>query len=228
MPNRGNVDDLVAHEVALWLRWVPRWTPPAHRSRSRLCKRCFGSPVLVAAGLDQDVPHGVQHALSMRMKRIIDDAVDDYTERNLPNLHREIQAAERANARRRYRAGEGLDPEHLGLDLDPEPEPGQPFLFTLEELDLQDAAEHREPAAPFSEEQKQALRAEIAMADDYAKSVGQAVCAAVRQHRLHIERAVLEVVEPQIAELMADLERELNAPNWIDASLFGDGSESDR
>lgn len=221
MSNRGNLDDVVAHEVALWVRWLPRWRPSAHRSRMRLCRRCFGSPVLAAAGLDADVPHGVQHAFSMRMKRVVDEAVDDYTERNLPNLHREIQASERANARRRYRAGEGLDPEHLGLDLDPDPEPGQPFLFTLEELDLQDAAEHREPAAPFTEEQKHALRAEIALADDYAKSVGQAVCAAVRQHRGHIEHAVGQFVEPHIAEMMADLERELNAPDWPDNSLFG-------
>lgn len=222
MPNRGNVDDQVAHEVALWIRWLPRWRPPAHRSRTRLCRRCFGSPVLQAAGLDQDVPHGVQHAFSMRMKRIVDDAVDDYTERNLPSLHHEIRAADRVNARRRYRAGEGLDPEHLGLELDPEPEPGQPFLFTLEELDLQDAVEHQTEPTPFTEEQKQALRAEIALADDYAKSVGQAVCAAVRQHQAHIERAVAEVIEPQISEMMAELERQLNAPNWPDTTLFSE------
>lgn len=220
MPERTNLEDQVSHEVALWLRWLPRWQPPAHRSRVRICRRCFGSPVLVAAGLDDDVPHGVQHAFSMRMKRIVDDAVDDYTERNLPNLQREIDATERANARRRYRATEGLDPEHRGLDLDPDPEPGQPFLFTLEELDLQDQAEHREPAAPFTDEQKHALRAEIALADDYAKSVGQAVCAAVRQHRDHIARGLAEFIEPQIAEMMADLERHLNAPDWPDRTLF--------
>lgn len=219
MSSRGTLDDQVAHEVALWIRWLPRWRPAAHRSRVRLCRRCFGSPVLAAAALDADVPHAVQHSFSMRMKAIVDYAVDDYTERNLPNLYREIQAAEHAKSRRSYRAGDGLDPEHLGLELDPEPMPGQPFLFTLEELDQQDAALNHEPHAPFTEEQKKALRAEVAMADDYAKSVGTALCMAVQQHRLHIRSAVQEFVEPQIAEMMADLERELNSPNWPDVPL---------
>lgn len=214
MSNRGTLDDQVAHEVSLWIRWLPRWKPESHRTRIRICRRCFGSPVLVAAGLDNDVPHGVQHAFSMRMKSIIDAAVDDYTERNLPNLHREIVAAEHAKKRRTYRAGEGLDPEHLGLELDPDPDPAQPFLFTLEELDTQDAIENHEPAAPFSEEQKQALRNEIALADDYAKSVGTALCAAVRQHQLHIRSAVDQYVEPQIAAILEDLERELTSNSW--------------
>lgn len=216
MPDRGTLDDQVAHEVTLWIRWLPRWKPESHRARLRICRRCFGSPVLLAAGLDQDVPHGVQHAFSMRMKSIVDAAVDDYTERNLPNLHREIARTESAKSRRKYRAGDGLDPEHLGLELDPDPDPQQPFLFTLEELDTQDAIEHREPVEPFTEEQKQALRNEIALADDYAKSVGAAQCAAVRQHRLHIRAAIDQYVEPHIAAILEDLEHELKSSAWPD------------
>jgi hypothetical protein len=91
---------------------------------------CLGSPVATAAGFDHDVPHAVQHALLNRMRQIVDDDVDEYTARNLPLVTRELRLAEAREARG-YRPDEGLDPEFQGLDLDPEPEPGQPFLFTL-------------------------------------------------------------------------------------------------
>ena len=155
----GSIEARVSHEVDRWLAWLPRWRPGTHRGRVRLCTRCFGSPILAAAGLDVDVPHPVQHAFSMRMKGIIDGAVDDYTARNLPMLHREIRLAEERKARRPYRAGEGLDPEFLGLDLDPEPVPDQPFLFTLTGLEADAAAEADEPAPrPFTPTEKDALR----------------------------------------------------------------------
>ena len=93
-PVEGSVEARVSHEVDRWLAWLPRWRPGTHRARVRLCQRCFGSPILAAAGLEVDVPHPVQHAFSMRMKGIIDLAVDDYTARNLPMLHREIRLAE--------------------------------------------------------------------------------------------------------------------------------------
>ena len=98
---------------------------------------------------------------------------------------------------------------------------GTPEEFHLRSLKQRRFLYAEKLTAPFTEEQKHALRAEIALADDYAKSVGQAVCAAVRQHRGHIEHAVGQFVEPHIAEMMADLERELNAPDWPDNSLFG-------
>ena len=175
----------------------------------------MGSPVLAAAGLDADVPHTVQHGFSMRMKAIVDAEVDDYTERNLPNLAREVHASE-ARKGRRYRPGDGLDPEHRGLDLDPDPIPGQPFLFTLGELERDDPHQPSAPE-PFTEAQKQALRAEIALADDYAKRVGNELCAALLEHRLQIRGAVQRIVDPQIDELMAELARELDSPNWSES-----------
>ncbi len=216
MPDRGTIEDQVSHEVGLWMRWLPRWHPGTHRTRRQLCRHCFGSPVLRAAGLDGDAPHGVQHAFSMRMKGIIDREVERYTEQNLPNLSREIQATEARKALRNYRAGDGLDPEHAGLELDPEPEPGQPFLFTLAELDHADAQVNAEPPPPLSEEEKQALRAELALADEHAQQIGGRVCHALAEHRDAIRAALNELVEPQIAELMADLGRELDSPSWTE------------
>lgn len=211
----GSIEARVSHEVDRWLHWLPRWRPGTHRARVRLCQRCFGSPILAAAGLDVDIPHPVQHAFSMRMKGIIDDAVDDYTARNLPMLHREIRLAEARKARRPYRAGEGLDPEYRGLELDPDPVPDQPFLFTLSGLEADVAAEAAEPAPrPFTPDEKDALREEVRLADDFAKQVGRRICAELAQHRRRIGSAVERLVEPQVADLLADLERELDAPGW--------------
>lgn len=180
-----------------------------------MCRRCFGSPIVAAAGLTTDVPHAVQHALSMRMKLIIDAAVDDYTDRNLPLLRHEIALSEARKAHRPYRPNEGLDPESTGLELDPEPEAGAPFLFTLSEL-AQDAAAAAAPPppAPLTEEEKEAIRAEVRLADEYAKQIGKRVCAELVHHRSRIESAVAEIVEPQIALILADLDRELDSPIW--------------
>jgi hypothetical protein len=211
----GSIEARVSHEVDLWLRWLPRWRPGTHRNRSRLCKRCFGSPILAAAGLDVDVPHGVQHAFSMRMKGIIDAAVDDYTDRNLPLLHREIRLSEERKAQRPYRPGEGLDPEYRGLEFDPEPIPDQPFLFTIGELEQEVAAANAAPAPkPFTPEEKDAIREEVRLADDFAKQVGRRICNELNRHRERIARGVGEFIEPHVAELLADLDRELDSPLW--------------
>ena len=189
---------------------------PGHPSRAGApVPRCFGSPILAAAGLDVDVPHPVQHAFSMRMKGIIDAAVDDYTARNLPMLHHEIRLAEERKARRPYRAGEGLDPEFLGLELDPEPVPDQPFLFTLDGARGRCRGRGDEPAPrPFTTEEKEALREEVRLADEFAKQLGRRICVELAQHRDRIGNAVERLVEPQVAELLADLDRELDAPGW--------------
>ncbi|BDZ63893.1 spermidine/putrescine ABC transporter substrate-binding protein [Agromyces mangrovi Wang et al. 2018] len=211
----GSIEARVSHEVDNWLRWLPRWRPGTARARVRLCRRCFGSPILAAAGLEVDVPHGVQHALSMRMKGIIDVAVDDYTDRNLPLLHRELRQAEERKARRPYRPGEGLDPEYRGLELDPDPSPDQPFLFTIGGLE-RDAAEgaEAEHPRPLSAEEKAAIREEVRLADEFAKQIGRRICAALRDHRARIAEGIAGVVEPQVAELLADLDRELDSPMW--------------
>lgn len=124
------IEGRVSSAVDAWLRWLPRWHVGTARGRTRPCRVCLGSPVATAAGFDHDVPHAVQHALLNRMRQIVDDDVDEYTARNLPLVTRELRLAEAQEARG-YRPEQGLDPEFQGLDLDPEPEPGQPFLFTL-------------------------------------------------------------------------------------------------
>lgn len=225
----GSIEARVSHEVDLWLRWLPKWQPGTHRARMRLCRTCFGSPVIAAAGLTTDVPHAVQHSMSMRMKLIIDAAVDDYTDRNLPLLQRELEEAERRDRAQHYHPSEGLGPEAAGLELDPEPEDGQPFLFTLGELAAGSApdaagATGRESAAsgpalpleppPLSEEEKQAIRAEVRLADEFAQQVGRRVCAELVQHRERITGGVARYVEPQVVALLADLGRELDSPMW--------------
>lgn len=201
----------VSQAVDAWLRWLPRWEPATHRGRVAPCRRCFGSPVLSAAGLGSDVPHGVQHGLSTRIKTIVDRAVAGYTALNLPRLQAELDQQAARNRARSYRPAEGLEPEFEGLPLDPEPNPEAPFLFTLSGLAEQ--ADADVPALPpLSAEAKAALRQEVALADDYANMVGREVCAILLHHRLRIQAGVREYVEPQIAALLDDLTRSLDAP----------------
>ena len=211
----GSIEARVSHEVDRWLAWLPRWRPGTHRARVRLCTRCFGSPIIAAAGLDVDVPHAVQHAFSMRMKVIIDAAVDDYTARNLPMLHREIRLAEERKARRPYRRGRGARPRV------PRPRP-RPGARARPAVPLHPgrargghAAEANEPPPrPFTLEEKEAIREEVQLADEFAKQLGRRICVELAQHRDRIGEAVVEFVEPQVEELLADLDRELDAPGW--------------
>lgn len=167
--------------------------------------------MLSAAGLGADVPHGVQHGLSTRMKTIVDHAVADYTALNLPMLQTELDQQARRNRARSYRPAEGLAPEFEGLPLDPDPVPGAPFLFTISELAEQ--AEAGIPALPpLSEEAKAALRQEVGLADDYANMVGREVCTILLHHRLRIQAAISQYVEPQIEAMLEELTRSLDAP----------------
>lgn len=201
----------VAAAVDAWLRWLPGWAPGTHRGRSRMCRRCTGSPVLQAAGLASDVPHQVVHALNSRIQRIIDRAVDSYTERALPTLHAELTGAEMWKAGG-YAPAAGLDPEYEGVDLDPEAEAGQPFLFTMAELAEQSRPEPPLPRPPLSAEEKRRLRHEIELADRFAVDIGQRLCFALAAHRPRIETAVQRFVEPQIRALLDELTRHLEPP----------------
>ncbi|MBN9210612.1 MAG: spermidine/putrescine ABC transporter substrate-binding protein [Microbacterium sp. 71-36] len=206
-----SLETQVGQAVDAWLAWLPRWEPANHRGRVAPCRRCFGSPVLSAAGLGADVPHGVQHGLSTRVKSIVDHAVAEYTSRNLPMLQTELDQQAARNRRRSYRPAEGLEPEFEGMPLDPEPEPGAPFLFTLTGLAAEeDAAIPALP--PLSDAAKAALRQEVGLADDYANMIGREVCAVLLHHRLRIQAAVAEYVEPQVAAMLDDLSRFLDAP----------------
>jgi len=213
-PYAGRVDGIdgqVRTAVDLWLRWLPRWQIGSARPRTRICRRCMGSPIATAAGFGPDVPHPVQHALIGRVSTIVEDAVDDYTARNLPLLKREL---DRSDARKRtagYQPADGLSPEFQGLDIDPEPEPGAPFLFTLAEL-TGTGAESSAPREPLSDEAKAALHREIALSDECARTPGTAVCLALVDHRERIAEAVERLVEPQIAALVSDMFAGLDGP----------------
>jgi hypothetical protein len=206
-----SLETQVSQAVDAWLRWLPRWEPSTHRGRVAPCRRCFGSPVLSAAGLGADVPHGVQHGLSTRVKTIVDHAVAEYTALNLPMLQAELDQQATRNRARSYRPGEGLEPEFEGLPLDPEPIPGAPFLFTIS--GMAEEADADVPALPpLTPEAKAALRQEVGLADDYANMVGREVCTILLHHRLRIQSAITQYVEPQIEAMLEELTRSLDAP----------------
>jgi hypothetical protein len=206
-----SLETQVSQAVDAWLRWLPRWEPATHRGRIAVCRRCLGSPILSAAGLGSDVPHGVQHGLSTRIKAVVDHSVAEYTARNLPLLQAELDQQAARNRARAYRPGEGLEPEFDGLPLDPDPVPGAPFLFTISGLAADFDADV--PALPpLSDAAKTALRQEVGLADDYANMVGREVCTILLHHRLRIQAAIGEFVEPQIEAMLEDLTRSLDAP----------------
>ncbi|WP_345752687.1 spermidine/putrescine ABC transporter substrate-binding protein [Microbacterium rhizophilus] len=215
-----SLETQVSQAVDAWLRWVPRWEPATHRGRVAPCRRCLGSPILSAAGLGSDVPHGVQHGLSTRIKTIVDHAVADYTSRNLPMLQAELDQQAARNRARGYRPAEGLAPEFEGLPLDPDPVPGQPFLFTLTGLASEEEAQVPS-LPPLSEDAKIALRREVALADEYANLIGREVCGILLHHRLRIHAAIVEYVEPQVEAMLSELSQALDAP--FDPRDAGDG-----
>ena len=206
-----SLETQVSLAVDAWLKWLPRWEPATHRGRVAPCRRCFGSPVLSSAGLGADVPHGVQHGLSTRIKSVIDHRVTRYTADNLPRLQAELDQQAARNRARSYRPAENLAPEFEGLPLDPDPVPGAPFLFTLSGL-ADDVAADIPDLPPLSEDAKAALRQEVALADEFANMVGREVCTILVHHRLRIQEAVMTYVEPQIERLLAELSVSLDAP----------------
>lgn len=167
--------------------------------------------MLSAAGIGANVPHGVQHGLSTRVKAIVDHAVADYTARNLPMLQAELDEQSARNRARSYRPGEGLDPEYDGMPLDPEPVPGAPFLFTVAGM-ADAAAAELPPLPPLSEEAKAALRQEVGLADEYANMIGREICGILLRHRLRVQAAISQYVEPQIEAMLAELSEALDSP----------------
>lgn len=197
--------------VEAWLRWVPRWEPATHRGRVAPCRRCMGSPILSAVGISGNVPHGVQHGLSTRIKTIVDHAVAEYTARNLPMLQAELDQQAARNRARSYRPSEDLAPEFEGMPLDPDPVPGAPFLFTIAGL-ADDEAIELPPLPPLSDEAKAALRQEVSLADEYANMVGREICGILLRHRLSVQAVISQYVEPQIEALLAELTDSLDSP----------------
>lgn len=197
--------------VEAWLRWVPRWEPATHRGRIAPCRRCLGSPILSAVGISGNVPHGVQHGLSTRIKTIVDHAVAEYTARNLPMLQAELDQQASRNRSRSYRPSEDLAPEFEGLPLDPDPVPGAPFLFTIAGLADAESIE-LPPLPPLTDEAKAALRQEVSLADEYANMVGREICGILLRHRLSVQAAISQHVEPQIEALLEELTSSLDSP----------------
>lgn len=206
-----SIETQVDQAVEAWLRWVPRWEPATHRGRVAPCRRCLGSPILSAAGIGSNVPHGVQHGLSTRIKRIVDHAVAGYTARNLPMLQSELDQQAERNRSRSYRPSEDLAPEFEGLPLDPDPTPGAPFLFTIAGL-ADEAITELPPLLPLSDEAKAALRQEVTLADEYANMIGREICGILLRHRLNVQAAISQYVEPQIEALLAELTDSLDSP----------------
>ncbi len=167
--------------------------------------------MLAAVGIGHDVPHGVQHGLSTRMKTIIDRQVGQYTAQNLPLLQSELDQASARNRSRPYRPEVDLEPEYEGLPLDPDPVPGAPFLFTLSGMAAEAASEV--PALPpLSEQAKAALRREVQLADEYANLVGREICTLLLRHRLRVQDAISQHVEPQVESLLEQLSLSLDMP----------------
>lgn len=213
MATGESVEERVAAGVDAWLRWLPKWVPATHRGRSRLCRRCTGSPIVTAAGIKADVPHQVTHALVSRMQRIIDRRVDDFTASGLPLLHAELtgEAMWRTGG---FDPSEGLEPEYDGLDPDPEPDQGeQPFLFTMAGLAEDTRPEPPLPRPPLSPDEKRQLRWEIELADECALETGQAVCLALVGHRPRVIAAIDRFVDPQVQALLDELSRTLEPPD---------------
>ena len=128
-----------------------------------------------------------------------------------PDASGELEQQAARNRARSYRPAEDLDPEFEGLPLDPDPVPGAPFLFTI--AGLAEEVDAGIPALPpLSDEAKAALRQEVGLADDYANMVGREVCTILLHHRLRIQSAVGQYVEPQIEALLEELTRSLDAP----------------
>lgn len=206
-----SLETQVGQAVEAWLRWVPRWAPATHRGRVAPCRRCLGSPILSAAGIGANVPHGVQHGLSTRIKSIVDQAVAEYTAQNLPMLQGELDQQAARNRARSYRPSEGLEPEFEGMPLDPEPVPGAPFLFTVAGM-ADEATGELPPLPPLSDEAKSALRQEVGLADEYANMVGREICGLLLRHRLQVQAAISQYVEPQIEAMLAELSEALDSP----------------
>lgn len=214
------LDRGVKRAVEAWLAWVPSWTLSSNTTRTRVCRLCLGSPVIAAAGLDRDVPHAVQHALSIRIKRLIASAVDRYADNHLAHVGKALHELTQKKSRQLYRPREGLAPEYEGLDLDPQPtDPQAPFLFTISGLEEQSIVEtNANRSSVLSDDEKRGLRKEIALADEFANLTGDRVCAVLARYRPAILHTVERYVELQVTAMLAELEHELTVPGGLGTS----------
>lgn len=206
------IDGRVRNAVDVWLRWLPRWQIGTARPRTRICRRCTGSPIAAAAGFGPDVPHPVQHALIGRMSAIVEDAVDDYTAKNLPLLQRGSSGPRHASDARGTSRPRGCRRSSRAWTSTRSRSRGSRSCSPSVSL-AGTGADAQEPREPLSDEAKAALRHEIELSDEAARSTGTAVCLALLDHRERIAEAVERLVEPQIAALVSDMFRGLDGPD---------------
>ena len=76
----------------------------------------------------------------------------------------------------------------------------------------EEAAAAAPPPPPLTEAEKNALRREIALSDDYANEIGQEICLLLHGHRLRAQAAIRTFVDPQIDQLLQELSRSLDDP----------------
>lgn len=203
-------------KIEAWLHWLPKWEPGTGLSRARPCRKCLGSPFIVASGMGLETPHTVKHALVMRLNQLLTKEVDRYIQLNLPLMFQELQQDEVRRSKLPYRPTEGLDPEFEGLELDPPDNPQEPFLFTIAELASQMAQHELDlKPPPLSEEKKQAIKKELELSDRFTAIVGNRICDELRLHQKTVQGAVDTFVEPQIRRLLSQLQDELSFPPQI-------------
>ena len=158
------------------------------------------------------MPHGVQHGLSTRIKTIVDHAVAEYTDARTCRCCRPSSTT-RPRATARAATAPPRDSSRSSRDCrsTPSRSRARPFLFTIS--GLAEEADAGIPALPpLSDEAKAALRQEVGLADDYANMVGREVCTILLHHRLRIQAAISQYVEPQIEAMLEELTRSLDAP----------------
>ena len=102
---KRSLETQVSQAVDAWLAGSPDGSP---RRTGDVLHHVGGvsvPPSCRRPGLGADVPHGVQHGLSTRVKTIVDHAVAEYTARNLPMLQSELDQQAARNRARTYRPG---------------------------------------------------------------------------------------------------------------------------
>lgn len=201
------IRERVAESVDLWAEWIAeRWkleSTDGEKVRRRVCRKCANSRFLYYVGMSQTIPHSARHAFVTRMEKLVEDFLDEYIEEHLPHLWHE-QEEEQLWKAGRYTSQDSIPVEYRGLEIEPEPvDPNNPYLFTLRELEEHGEEAYTLPRPPLTEEEKQALREEIAVADRVSHRNGMQICEELQRHRNRVLMVLKIYVEPRVDEAMS-------------------------